>query len=123
MIPESLALGSPAAPPKAAEDGKHQKQQQQQPAGSTPIPEVERSVRHTHRRKESHTPKTYMDELPPELFKRVGASDDIVTQARGAAALLILWAVWLTGSFSVFWFPYLLLKGMCGEGGTKGGGL
>jgi hypothetical protein len=105
MIPESLALGSPAQPP----DGKQHKKQQPPAAGSTPIPEGERS--HKHRRKESHTPKTYMDELPPELFKRHGASDDLVTQAVGAAALLMLWTVWLTGSFSVFWFPYLLLKG------------
>ena len=116
MIPDSGTQEQAQA--SALKDGNKKQQQQhlQQrgaPSAASPIPADERSPQQAprHGRKESHTPKTYMDELPPELFKRVGESDDLLTQAVGAMALLLLWAVWLTGSFSVFWFPYLLVKG------------
>ena len=122
MIPESQAQAQAQAQASALKDGNGKKKQHQQlqeehaaPSAASPIPADERSPQQAprHRRKESHTPKTYMDELPPELFKRVGASDDLLTQAIGATALLLLWTVWLSGSFSVFWFPYLLVKGAC----------
>lgn len=120
MIPESADPSFPHAAHAGAVD--HGKKgdvlglRHRAPSGhgqttSSPIPEVGSPT--SRQTTESHTPKTYMNELPPELYKRVGESDDLLTQAVGASALLMLWAVWLTGSFSVFWFPYLLIKGAC----------
>lgn len=57
------------------------------------------------------TPKSYTLEVPPQFYQRVCDADDWWTRTQGAVALLMLWGVWLAGSFSVFWWPYLLLKG------------
>lgn len=57
------------------------------------------------------TPKSYTEEVPPEFFQRVCAADDLWTRTQGAIALLMLWVVWLAGSFCAFWWPYLVFKG------------
>ena len=57
------------------------------------------------------TPKSYTYEVSPQFYKRVCDSDDLWTRTKGAAALLMLWVVWIAGSFCLFWWPYLVLKG------------
>ncbi|GAB5029520.1 diacylglycerol acyltransferase family protein [Nannochloropsis oceanica] len=57
------------------------------------------------------TPKSYTLEVDPKFYKRVCDADDVWTRTQGAFALLMLWGVWLAGSFSVFWWPYLVMKG------------
>lgn len=57
------------------------------------------------------TPKSYTLEVPPQFYKRVCDSDDLWTRTKGATALLLLWVVWIAGSFCMFWWPYLVLKG------------
>ncbi len=57
------------------------------------------------------TPKSYTTEVDPTLYKRVCDADDLWTRTKGAVALLMLWAVWLSGSFVLFWWPYLVLTG------------
>ncbi|EWM29372.1 diacylglycerol acyltransferase family protein [Nannochloropsis gaditana] len=57
------------------------------------------------------TPKSYTKEVPPEFFQRVCDADDLWTRTQGAIALLMLWVVWLAGSFCAFWWPYLVFKG------------
>jgi len=57
------------------------------------------------------TPKSYTKEVSPEFFQRVCDADDLWTRTQGAIALLMLWVVWLAGSFCAFWWPYLVFKG------------
>jgi hypothetical protein len=57
------------------------------------------------------TPKSYTSEVDPQFYQRVCDSDDLWTRTQGAFALLMLWGVWLAGSFSAVWWSYLVVKG------------
>jgi len=57
------------------------------------------------------TPKSYTLEVDPQFYQRVCDSDDLWTRTQGAFALLMLWGVWLAGSFSAVWWSYLVVKG------------
>lgn len=55
--------------------------------------------------------KDYVKSVDPSLYCRIGQDESFITRARGAFALMVLWSVWLSGSFSPFWMLYLLVKG------------